>query len=53
MEATESVQVLAMSVIDASEGFAVAVVEVHGNFLTADMEEDMYLILDGPLVDLM
>ena len=51
MVATESV--LFTSAIDASEGCDVEAVDVPDEFITADMDEDIYLILDEPLAELM
>ena len=48
---TESV--LITCCIDAMEGRDVAVADIPGAFLTADMDEDVYMVLDGPLAEMM
>jgi hypothetical protein len=44
--------VLITSTIDAFEGRDVAIVDVPGAFLTADMDKDVYICLRGPLAEL-
>ena len=39
--------------IDAMEGHEVAVADIPGAFLTADMDEYVYMVLDGPLTEMM
>ena len=39
--------------IDAMEGRNVSVADIPGAFLTADMDEGMYMVLEGPLAEMM
>ena len=51
MVATEAV--LITTVIDVTKGCNVTVVNVPGAFLTADMDEDVLLFLNGTLAEVM